>query len=310
MATDHSPPTADATLDAIGDAVISVNDLAVVTYLNAVAEALTGWTRAAAVGRPIDEVFQIVDGTTHTRLPDPLTMAMARNAVVGVPAGCVLVGRDRAETPIEDSTAPIHDAEGAVIGAVVVFRHVGAALATARDMAHAAMHDPLTGLPNRQLLLDRLTTALALNLRRNRPLAVCFIDVDGFKAINDSLGHPAGDQVLQMIGTRLLAAVRQSDTVCRYGGDEFVVLLSEIAGAANIPGIASTLLTACRGPHRIGRQDVSISASLGVALCPRDGMDAPTLIANADRAMYGAKNMGAGRYLTFDAAMGRASAFR
>ena len=306
MALNHVPHSAEATLDAIGDGVLSVDRFGAVAYLNAAGEALTGWARAAAVGRPVDEVFILVDRTTRARLPNPLVQAMACDAVVGIPADCVLVRPDGGDTPIEDSTSPIHDEGGVVIGAVIVFRHIGAALAQSRMMAHAALHDPLTRLPNRMLLLDRLTTVLALGDRRDRPVAVCFLDVDDFKRINDSLGHAAGDQLLRSIAGRLRSAVRQSDTVSRYGGDEFVVVLSEITDSANIPGIAATLLQAGAGPHQIDGHDLSVTVSLGVALYPRDGIDAATLIANADRAMYGAKHVGAGRYRIFDTVMARA----
>ncbi len=131
----------------------------------------------------------------------------------------------------------------------MVFRHVGPALALARQMAHAALHDPLTSLPNGVLLLDRLETALALASRRDRPLAVCFLDIDGFKQVNDEFGHDTGDQLLQSIGQRLRESVRQSDTVSRYSGDEFVVLLTDGAGLANIAGIAANLLHICAAPH-------------------------------------------------------------
>lgn len=299
------PPShsALATLDAIGDAVLSVDVEGVVTYMNLAAEAMTGWARARAIGRPVEDILHLVDPITRQRVDSPLTTAMARNATVGLPPHSFLISHDGRNTPVEDSTSPIHDAKGRVNGAVIVFRDVTATLARSQEMAHAALHDPLTGLANRLLLLDRLSAALSIGQRRGKELAVAFLDVDGFKATNDTRGHAVGDGLLRAIALRLTMAVRRSDTVSRYGGDEFVVVLTEIAGQANIPGVAATLLRAGAGPHRVGPHDIAASISLGIALYPRDGHDAETLIANADRAMYDAKAFGTGRYRMFDAGL-------
>jgi diguanylate cyclase (GGDEF)-like protein/PAS domain S-box-containing protein len=290
------PLSAQATLAAIGDGVVSTDATGVVTYLNPAAETMTGWHAADAVGRPVATVLRLVDPETRRDLPSPLLQAMARDATVGLPPHCLLIGRDGHETPVEDSTAPIHDPSGAVTGAVIVFRHVGAALEHSRVMTHAALHDPLTGLPNRLLLLDRITSALALSERRQGVVAVGFLDVDDFKHLNDTAGHAAGDLLLQAIAARLRAAVRQSDTISRYGGDEFVVVLTEVAGREHLPVIASALLEAGAGPHDLDGRTVTVSLSLGLAVAPRDGRDAQTLIARADHAMYAAKARGHGRF--------------
>jgi diguanylate cyclase (GGDEF)-like protein/PAS domain S-box-containing protein len=300
MAHHIVPHSADATLDAMGDAVLSVDASGAVAYLNAAAEQLTGWSRLAAVGRPVTDVLQLVHLTTRQPVPNPLLVSMARDATVGIPTDSVLIDAAGRDAPIEDSTAPIRDTSGTVTGAVMVFRHMGPVLAQSRHLAHAALHDPLTQLPNRALLVDRLETALALASRRDRALAVCFIDVDDFKDVNDSLGHATGDRLLQSIASRLRAAVRQSDTVSRYGGDEFVVMLTDGAGRANIGGIATNLVNVCGSPHQLAGGDVTVTVSLGVALYPRDGRDAASLIANADAAMYAAKQRGRGRYRLFD----------
>ena len=132
------------------------------------------------------------------------------------------------EIPIEDSVAPIHDREGKATGAVIVFRDVSAARAMALEMTHSAQHDFLTGMPNRMLLNDRVNQAIAWAQRNSKKVAVLFLDLDGFKHINDSLGHPTGDKLLQSVAKRLVDCVRGSDTVSRQGGDEFVVLLTEV----------------------------------------------------------------------------------
>jgi diguanylate cyclase (GGDEF)-like protein len=248
-------------------------------------------------------VFHIIDGATREPARNPMNLAIELNKSVGLTANCVLVRRDGHESEIEDSAAPIHDKDGRLTGAVIVFRGVGAALETSRQMSRLAQHDVLTGLPNRLLLYDRLTQAIALGHRHNKPLAVCFLDVDGFKGVNDTLGHAAADEVLRSIAVRLTDALRQSDTVSRISGDEFVILLPEITHVEDAALVAKKLLQAAVGPHRVESQDVRVTASLGVSLYPDHGQDADTLITNADAAMYHAKRAGLGQFRVFDTGM-------
>jgi diguanylate cyclase (GGDEF)-like protein/PAS domain S-box-containing protein len=285
---------AQTTLDSIGDAVLSTDIDANVAYLNLAAEAMTGWSREAAAGRPVEEVFHLIDRDTRDVVRNPTTLAVELNMTVGLAATCLLVARDGREIAIEDSAAPIHDRDGHVTGAVMVFRDVGEALETSRHMSHLAQHDPLTGLPNRLLLTDRLGEAIARAHRRHNPLAVLFLDVDGFKAVNDALGHVAADGVLRSIATQLSVALRLSDTVCRYGGDEFVIVLSEIERAEDAALVARKLLQAAAGPHQVEGQDVTVTASVGISIYPDHASDGDTLIAHADAAMYEAKRSGRG----------------
>src|ERR1700674_1797400 len=222
---------AQVTLNSIGDAVLSTDTLGNVVYLNVVAEHMTGWSRKEAVGHPLRDVFQIIDGSTHKPSPNPMELAVQENRTVGLMANCILVRRDGYECAIEDSAAPIHDRDGQVAGAVIVFHDVSMARSMVLEMSHLAQHDGLTDLPNRLLLNDRLTQAISMALRNQHQLAVLFLDLDGFKQINDSLGHAIGDRLLQSIARRLTECSRVSDTVSRQGGDEFVVLLSEIEQA-------------------------------------------------------------------------------
>jgi PAS domain S-box-containing protein len=212
---------AQVTLNSIGDAVLSTDNSGKVTYLNVVAEHMTGWSRSEAMGRPLAEVFQIVDGITHKPSRNPLQLAIQRNEAVGLSANCVLVRRDGYETAIEDSAAPIHDRDGDITGAVVVFHDVSMARAMVLEMSHLAQHDVLTDLPNRLLLKDRLTQAISLARRNRHQLALLFVDLDDFKRINDTLGHTVGDKLLQSVAERLSACMRKSDTVSRLGGDEW-----------------------------------------------------------------------------------------
>ncbi|MGO8975890.1 MAG: putative bifunctional diguanylate cyclase/phosphodiesterase [Steroidobacteraceae bacterium] len=177
------------------------------------------------------------------------------------------------------------------------------AMATARQMAHAAEHDFLTGLPNRMLLNDRVGQAIVLATRHMNKIAVLFLDLDGFKYINDSLGHPIGDKLLQSVAKRLADCIRGSDSVSRQGGDEFVVLLLDIEQAEDAAVTARRMLQAVAQPHSIDQHDLHVTASIGVSVYPDDGLDAEALIKNADTAMYQAKENGRRSFQFFKPAM-------
>jgi diguanylate cyclase (GGDEF)-like protein/PAS domain S-box-containing protein len=283
---------AQVTLDSIGDAVVSTDRAGNITYLNPVAERMTGWSEPEARGRPLQDVVRIIDAESRKPALDPLALAMQRDTAVGLSANCLLVHRDGHESAIEDTSSPIHDRRGAMAGAVIVFHDVGVARAMSMRMSHLAQHDALTGLPNRLLLADRLDRGIAAARRNFTSLAVLFIDVNRFKRINDSFGHAVGDQALQSVARRLEAGVRESDTVCRLGGDEFVVLLPEVTCAADAVFSADKLLAAMAAPHRIAGQDLHVTASVGIAVYPADGTDAESLLNEADFALLRAKTQG------------------
>jgi diguanylate cyclase (GGDEF)-like protein/PAS domain S-box-containing protein len=291
------------TLNSIGDAVLCTGISGNITYLNLVAETMTGWHREEAMGKPLAEVFHIVDGATHKAALDPMAMAIAQNKTVGLTANCVLIHRDGYESAIEDSAAPIHDRVGRVIGAVIVFRDVTAARAMSLQMTHSAQHDLLTNLPNRLLLNDRISQAISLAGRQHQSMAVLFLDLDRFKYINDSLGHATGDKLLQSVAKRLLAGVRRSDTVSRQGGDEFVILLSSIASPEHAATTAKKVLLSLDAPFPVGAQELHIGGSIGISIYPANGEDSETLIKNADTAMYQAKERGRNNFQFFTAEM-------
>lgn len=171
------------------------------------------------------------------------------------------------------------------------------------QLDHLARHDVLTDLPNRLLLNDRLAQAIALARRQGKQLALMFLDLDRFKYINDSLGHTVGDQLLQLVAKRLTACVRSSDTVCRQGGDEFVILLADIEHTADAGLSAQKILTALVVPYFVNQHELDVTVSIGISIFPNDGQDADTLIKNADTAMYHAKASGRNNFQFFEQRM-------
>jgi len=165
-----------------------------------------------------------------------------------------------------------------------------------RALESLALHDPLTGLPNRRLLMDRLSLSIAHAHRNQSTMAVMYLDLDGFKLINDTLGHDAGDTLLQMVADRLVAAVRQEDTVSRLGGDEFVIGLSELSHANDVVNMVSKVIQALAQPYNIQGRNVSMTASVGVGIYPSHGLEVETLMKNADLALYEAKRTGKNTY--------------
>ncbi len=170
--------------------------------------------------------------------------------------------------------------------------------ATAR-MSYMAKHDILTGLPNRSLLTDRLAQSMSLAQRHDHKIALVYMDLDNFKRINDSLGHTVGDALLQAVAQRLQGCVRQSDSVCRQGGDEFVLLLAELETQDDAARTAAMLVEAAAQPYLVGPHRLYVSASFGMSIYPDDGSDVETLLRNADTAMYHAKKNGRNNYQRF-----------
>ena len=290
---------AQVTLDCIGDAVICTDSSGNIAFLNRVAETMTGWPLKDAMGRAMGECLRIVDAITRKTIIDPMAKAASKNETGSLPLNCILISREGHEVHIEDSVAPIHDRDGQVTGAVIVFRDVSATRALEKELTDSAHHDFLTGLPNRILLNDRIGQAISLAHRQGCHAAVLFLDLDGFKQINDSLGHSLGDKLLQSVAKRLLECVRAPDTVVRHGGDEFIVLLQELGRPVDAVYTVARLLKKLAEGYSIDSHQISITTSIGVSVYPGDGQDGETLIKNADIAMYQAKKSGSQSYRFF-----------
>ena len=244
---------------------------------------------------------------THAQGGPDSTAAVAAEALAQVEAKvaaarAVLVRLLQAQLAIERptnhlSTAQLIEANEELVVSAVRSQADAATAALALDAAlQLAERDVLTHLPNRLLLRDRFERALIAAKRHGGRLALLFLDIDGFKQINDTLGHAAGDAVLQRVAATLLAAVRDGDTVCRYGGDEFVVLLTEVAQAEDAAQVARKLTAALALPTTAGGAPVTLSASIGISIYPDDGLDADTLLGKADAAMYRAKRLDRGGF--------------
>ncbi len=294
---------AEIALNSISDAVICTDINGLVNYLNTAAEKITGWLKNDAYGLPSTEIFHIVNGTTQKPAPNPVKLVLQTNAPVGIAADTLLIKRDGTQAAIEDSSSPIHNWNGELTGVVIVFHDVTAARSMSMKMAHLAHHDFLTNLPNRVLLNDRIAQAIEAAKRHKTKIALLFLDLDNFKHINDSLGHPTGDKLLQLVTATLVASVRGNDTVSRQGGDEFIVLLSDILNEEDATLTADKILEQLTLPHMIANAQLYITTSIGISIYPNDGLDAEVLIQNADTAMYQAKANGRNNYQFFKSEM-------
>jgi diguanylate cyclase (GGDEF)-like protein/PAS domain S-box-containing protein len=293
---------AQITLDAIGDAVIRIDSSGAINFLNHAAETMTGLALA-----PGDFLTSDVLDLTG---PNGMRVSLREDHGSAAPeqerkvtANAFLGNVEGRNVPVEYTVSSVLDPGGAATGSVYVLRDVSETRALAEKLAHMAQHDPLTGLPNRVLLADRIKSAIAIASRHKGHPGVLFLDLDSFKHVNDSLGHAIGDKLLQSVAGRLSACVRTSDTVSRLGGDEFVVLLAEIAQPEDAAIAANRMLEAVSAPHHIDDHELHVSTSVGVSLYPTDGTDAETLIKNADAAMYQAKTSGRKSYRFFEPAM-------
>jgi diguanylate cyclase (GGDEF)-like protein/PAS domain S-box-containing protein len=291
---------AQVTLDSIGDAVASTDFRGHVTYLNKAAVQLTGVRQEDAFGRPIDEIFRLVHAVTKLPLNSPVTESIIENEKRSCGAHCLL-HREGAFVPVDVSATPIHDRLGGVAGAVLVAHDVTAARDLSERLARLALYDHLTGLPNRTLFADRLNRAIGMAQRAGEFLSLLYIDLDHFKEVNDRHGHLAGDELLKLAADRLLSCVRESDTISRQGGDEFLGLLINCGELDASTLCAQKIVDACGMPFHIDGKELRLSASVGVAMYPSDATDARGLVRAADTAMYRAKCAGRRRYERFSA---------
>ncbi|RVT85098.1 PAS domain S-box protein [Inhella crocodyli] len=283
------------TLESIGDAVITTDQAAKVTWLNPVAERLTGWPKAEASGRHLDEVFQIVNEATRLPAKNPVLTCLSEGKIVGLANHTVLLARDGQEYGIEDSAAPIRRPGGEVLGAVLVFHDVTEQRRMSGEMSYRATHDPLTDLFNRTELDQRLRALLHAAHADGSQHALLYIDLDQFKVVNDTCGHSAGDELLQQVAKLMQRCVRSRDVLARLGGDEFGVLLEQCT-TEQAMRVAQKICDEME-LFRFARGDQRFRVGASIGLVPVDRRFAtPALVMQAaDAACYSAKESGRNR---------------
>jgi diguanylate cyclase (GGDEF)-like protein/PAS domain S-box-containing protein len=286
--------------DTIGDGLYVMNGQGVIERVNPTFGKLLGYCPDEVVGRIGHGLFHVRDDGAPFENPAecPICSAMGRGE--GYVGEELFRRKDGTLLNVEISCQPIRSGDEGT-GVVAAFRDISKRKESDERIRYLAEYDTLTNLPNRTLFLDRLRQAIVAAQRDGEIFAVLFLDIDLFKSINDSLGHPVGDQLLQEMGRRLVECVRASDTVSRQGGDEFIIILRQIRDAADPAQIAQKMLTAMGEPFIIDTQELRVSGSIGIALYPPDGKDEDDLIKNADAAMYHAKKLGRNNYQFFTA---------
>ncbi len=287
------------TLNSIGDAVITTDTAGNVVFLNPVAETLTGWNSAQAVGVPLSSVFQIIDEKTGALTQNPVHGVLADKLydkkLVTLIESTVLIQRGGARIAIENSAAPIRDLDDRIIGVVLVFRDVSAVRKMAVEMVHQATHDALTGLINRHEFERRLETALRSGAQAETQHTLLYIDLDQFKVVNDTCGHMAGDELLRQLTGVLNNQLRHSDTLARLGGDEFGVLL-ENCGVDPAMRIAELLRQTASDFQFVWQQNAfPVSLSIGLVTFGNTGESKVDILRLADAACYVAKDKGRNR---------------
>ncbi len=290
---------ADLTLESIGDAVIATDNEGVVTFINPIAEALTLWNKKDAVGEKVETVMPLIDSFTNEPLVNPVRTALYKKSIVGMPLDTILVNKQGDKKDVEDSASPILDKEGKLLGAIMVFHDVTEIKKKTIEKIKIATQDELTHLPNRYLFLDRAEQSIKKAQREKSFCGLLMIDIDGFSDINSTYGYVVGDRLIYELGLLLKEQIRDCDTLCRPGGDEFAILLASVSNIDWIAELCSRLLLAVDKEWQIEGIKFNITISIGIAIYPHDGLDASTLYRRADTAMREAKINGRNNYRFF-----------
>ena len=278
-------------LQSIGEGVIATDPFGNITFMNPVAEKLTGWNQPESIGKPLTSILHLVDEDTGKLVRVAIPELLANNSSNPINGNIQIVNYVE-KTPIELTSTAIQDEKENVCGLVLVLHDLTERKRYEEKLRYNAVTDHLTELPNRFLFFDRLNMALAQAQRDFQKLAILMLDLDEFKKVNDTHGHNIGDQLLKGVANRLLSMFRKGDTIARWGGDEFILLLPEIRQADVAKNVAERILHSFNKPFEFDGLKIAITASIGVAIFADDGSDADTLIKNADIAMYHAKDAG------------------
>ncbi|MHB8841672.1 MAG: sensor domain-containing protein [Candidatus Aquicultor sp.] len=280
----------------IPSAIFTVDTNRIITSFNRKAEEVTGYSSNEALGQSC-AVFAMDTCTKTCNLftPDVVKPILGKE--------CIIKRKDGEKRILSKNADLIKDADGNVIGGVESFEDITERKKTEEVLNYMAYYDTLTGLPNRTTFTSRLNLALSNAYHTKGMIAVMFLDLDNFKAMNDTLGHTVGDQLLQDVGARLEDCLRESDLVARLGGDEFTVLLTGISSAKDVSGIARNVINALKPPFSFDGRELYVTTSIGASLYPYDGKDSQTLLRNADMALYRAKEQGRNSFQLYTASM-------
>jgi diguanylate cyclase (GGDEF)-like protein/PAS domain S-box-containing protein len=290
-----------AILKSMGSAVMITDTSGYIYMMNPVAEALTAWKQDEAVTKNLTEVLSLVDKDTGLMIKDLTTQVIQTGAVLNLPETLTLITKNHTEIQIGGSIAPIRDDNGNMIGTVLVFQDITQRKLIEAQLVRNAFYDALTGLPNRVLFLERLTQVFERGKRRNNErYAVLFLDLDGFKKINDSFGHSVGDDLLIEVARRLESCLRSGDTVARFGGDEFAILIEDIKDVTDATNVAKRIQETLKLAVELKENEILIAASIGIALNSSSYEQPENLLRDADMAMYHAKQQGKARYVVFN----------
>jgi diguanylate cyclase (GGDEF)-like protein/PAS domain S-box-containing protein len=290
-------------LEAAGEGIFGLDRHGNVTFVNPAASHMTGWSTQELLGRPMHNLLHHTkpDGAPYPSAECPIYAAFTTGTTHSRDDE-VFWRKDGTSFPVEYTSTPIFE-NSEIVGAVVTFRDITERKALEKQLHHQAFHDPLTGLPNRALFMDRLEHAITRANRRGSKVAVLFMDLDNFKVINDSLRHKAGDQLLVAVAERLQAGLRPEDTAARLGGDEFTILVEDIANVGEVVQIAERIANRLQPPFALEEQEVFVSASTGIVLNSASQEQPADLLRHADLAMYRAKHRGKARYEVFEPTM-------
>ncbi len=287
------------TFASIGDAVITTDQHGLIDYMNDSAQELTNYYLEDKTETPINVVFKIFNEDNFL-LDNPAETAIREEQVIKGKYNIFLQRRGGEQLPIIYTIAPIHDSDSKVIGTIIVFHDTSETHKLTKALSWQATHDALTKLPNRILLKDKLESSLEEVKHNQTLLTLFFIDLDGFKPVNDEYGHAQGDRVLKIIAQRLLTVIRNDDMVARLGGDEFVITLLSFDHIDEITKALERVMQTISQPIPVGSDNIILSASIGVSIFPEDNSDSDTLLRHADQAMYIAKQRGRNQYHFFD----------
>jgi diguanylate cyclase (GGDEF)-like protein/PAS domain S-box-containing protein len=278
-------------LEQTADGVMITDRSGVIEYVNPAYTLITGYRREEMIGRQPSVIKSGKQGPEFYK-------GLWETITAGKAFSDVFINRKKSGALYYEAKtiSPLKDRHGDITHYVATGKDITEQMETQQKLQHMAHHDALTELPNRALFIDRVKQALARARWHSRGVAILFLDLDRFKNINDSLGHDAGDRLLKQIGERLIGGLRDGDTVARFGGDEFVILLDDIAESSDISRIAGKILDVIAPSFSIADQELHITASMGISLFPGDGEDSQTLLKNADIAMYRAKEAGKNTY--------------